>query len=56
MLHSASCWTISNLQANAKRWTSGQYSKQCADDLVELDDWARRTLGGTMSPCGTCNP
>jgi hypothetical protein len=56
MLHKASCWTISKLQTNAKQWTSGQYSKQCADNLAELDHWARQTLGGVLKPCGLCKP
>lgn len=53
-LHRATCWTIDGTrEAN---YTSGDYSKVCAETVTELEDWARRTLGGSLDACSRCDP
>ncbi|MGH4020320.1 MAG: hypothetical protein ACRDT0_14010 [Pseudonocardiaceae bacterium] len=52
-LHRATCWTITRLQPNARRWTTGDYIKICGS-RTELESWARDTVGGTVQPCRLC--
>jgi hypothetical protein len=51
-LHHATCPKISRLQAGAKTFTRGQYSK-ITGDKRELEDHARR-LGGSADYCPIC--
>ncbi len=51
-LHRATCASITRLQANARTFTDGEYSKLCGD-RAELEQQGRR-LGGTAQPCPQC--
>jgi hypothetical protein len=44
-LHRVRCSHVSVLQAGYSRWTSGGYSKVCADSARELDEWCRDRVG-----------
>jgi hypothetical protein len=52
MLHRASCRTISGDPARGLRWTH-DYIKVCGD-RNELEEFARRQIGGAAKPCGLC--
>ncbi|WP_109400987.1 hypothetical protein [Mycolicibacter sinensis] len=55
-VHRASCWTINGVPAHGGTWTSGDYVKVCADQLADLDQWARDRVGESIQRCGTCHP
>jgi hypothetical protein len=52
MLHRASCRTISGDPARGIRWTR-DYIKFCGE-RAELDEFARRQIGGSANPCRRC--
>jgi hypothetical protein len=51
-LHAASCRSISGIPANGARWTT-TYVKRCGE-RGELEDFARRVVGGDVWVCPTC--
>ena len=55
ILHRATCGTIRGVPARGKRWTA-DYIKVCSLSKAELESWARREVGGEVSPCRLCNP
>ena len=56
MLHRSTCVTISGVPARGSRWTTGDYIKVCAERRADLERWARERAGGTLTPCGLCQP
>jgi hypothetical protein len=54
-LHHAGCSTINGANPRGGVWT-GPYVKVCAEDLVELEQWAIDELGEPIPQCGTCYP
>lgn len=54
VVHSANCGYISASAAGGGRLTGRAYQKVCALTLEELEQWARDTVGGELSPCGRC--
>jgi hypothetical protein len=56
ILHRAACKSIPRTAPEPIRWTSGDYIKTCSVDIGELERWARDVTGGTLSPCGMCEP
>src|SRR4051812_48959940 len=54
ILHRATCKHITNPERT--NWTTTGYIKTCSTDLAALDNWADRTTGGVLSPCGHCKP
>ena len=56
MLHRATCGTITGKPARGERWTTGLFSKACAETRAELGQWARQIAGGEPHPCGLCRP
>ena len=52
VLHRTSCHTISGNPARGVRWTA-DYIKFCGGRR-ELEEYARRDLGGAVQPCGVC--
>jgi hypothetical protein len=55
VLHLANCTTISGTPSHGVYWTR-DLRKVCADSVVELDRWARDTVGTVPSRCGMCHP
>lgn len=55
VLHSAGCRTISGEPTSGRYWTK-DYSKVCAKDRLELENWAERTVNAAPQPCGFCHP
>ena len=53
VLHRTSCHTISGIPARGSRWTTGDYIKICGRRR-ELEEFARRNVGGEASTCGLC--
>jgi hypothetical protein len=54
MLHRASCKHIK--PPAYTNWTTTGFIKTCSTDVTALVEWARREVGGTLKPCGTCRP
>lgn len=55
-LHRATCYTISTDAFRGKSWTEAGFLKACAQELSELERWARETVGGELDPCKKCKP
>ena len=55
VLHIAICLTITGTPANGEYWTR-DYIKVCSLSKEELDEWARKEVGGELHPCGICKP
>jgi hypothetical protein len=55
ILHRASCRTVNRPLASDRSWTHA-YGKACSDDRAEIESWALREVGKTVSPCGHCLP
>jgi hypothetical protein len=51
-LHHASCRSLPRSQRGS---LTDPYVKVCADDLADLEAWARATLRGDIQPCGSCH-
>ena len=51
-LHTASCRNINGIPANGARWTA-TYVKRCGT-REELEEFARRKVGGDVWVCPTC--
>ena len=56
LLHRARCGTIRGKPARGDRWTTGDFSKVCAETRAALDQWARQITGCELHPCGLCRP
>jgi hypothetical protein len=56
VLHRATCHTITGKPARGDRWTTDDYIKACSEARAALDQWARQTVGGELTPCGLCHP
>ena len=56
VLHRSSCRTIRRSRGAPGALTARSYQKVCADRRVELEEWARREVGGELVPCGICWP
>jgi hypothetical protein len=56
ILHRADCTSITGTPSRGVTWTHGQFRKVCAGSVVELDQWARDTVGTVPSRCGRCDP
>lgn len=54
-LHRAECTQVTVLQRGAHTWTRGDYRKVCAEGIRELDDWAKRDVGGELSAGCSCH-
>ena len=54
-VHHAGCRTISGENPVGGAWT-GPYVKVCAEQLVELEQWAIGQVGEPIRRCGTCHP
>ncbi|MDP9370763.1 MAG: hypothetical protein M3Q03_21260 [Chloroflexota bacterium] len=56
MLHRATCPHLGRLTGGL-RWTK-DYIKVCAEEIDELDRWARSHVTGAprLSPCQVCRP
>lgn len=54
-LHHADCRTISGQNPRNGAWTR-PYVKICAEQLVDLTQWAIDNVRNTIPPCGTCQP
>jgi hypothetical protein len=55
ILHRATCGTITGTPARGDQWT-GEWIKVCSQELVALNDWAKREVGGELRPCRRCRP
>ncbi len=53
-LHRASCWTICS--PARRNYAGGDYLKVCSVHKRQLQQWAAREVGGTLSSCGICKP
>lgn len=51
VLHASGCSSLTRYE----NYTTKDYIKVCSEDLSELKAWARG-LGGSLQPCGECNP
>lgn len=51
-LHHASCYSLPKDQRDS---LTDPYVKVCADELAELDAWARAAVRGDLQPCGSCH-
>ena len=56
MLHRATCGHISSHRPNVDWHWTRDYVKVCATGRQELEEWARRDLGGTLVDCRSCLP
>lgn len=56
VLHKATCPWISKTSQSAGAWTHRCYIKICSEQISELESWARRETGGTLTACRKCNP
>lgn len=54
-IHQAGCRTINGQNPRNGAWT-GPYVKVCAENLVDLEQWATDNLDQLIPPCGTCHP
>ena len=54
ILHLATCGTISSDQTS--NWTTNQYLKVCSNNVDELTTWAKKRIGGALTPCQLCKP
>ena len=52
-LHSSTCRWVSD---SSSAYTTGSYSKTCAEAIELLDLWAENVTGGALDPCGVCKP
>lgn len=55
-LHRVTRHTISKDTFRGKSWTEGDDMKACAQDVAELERWARERVKGELDPCKKCKP
>ena len=53
-LHRATCGSIRS--ESRQNYVGESYAKTCAERKAELQEWARREIGGSLSRCGLCHP
>ena len=53
ILHTARCWSISGEPARGRYWIK-DYSKVCAPDRREIDEWVERQFGTAPRLCRFC--
>jgi hypothetical protein len=53
-LHRANCHTIRSDQR--QNYAGHDYLKVCSTRKADLQEWAAHEIGGTLDPCGACNP
>ena len=53
-LHRANCHTTRSEQR--EHYAGGDSLKACGASKIELQEWAANEVGGTVKPCGICNP
>ncbi len=54
VLHRANCWTIST--AARTNWTTTGFIKVCSLYRTELENWAKKEVGGQLHHCQICKP
>jgi hypothetical protein len=54
-VHHAGCWTINGEHSDGIALTD-KYVKVCAEQLIDLDQWAANEVGEAIVRCGTCHP
>jgi hypothetical protein len=37
-----------------QNYTTGRFFKVCSDNMSELEKWAKRERGRSLTPCGIC--
>ena len=52
-LHNADCRTLTD-QLDRDVSLTGPYVKICGETLTEVEEWAAKSVGESIQPCGTC--
>jgi hypothetical protein len=55
ILHRATCKSISRTAEPPVRWTTGPYTKVCANSVAEIEVWCREEVAGAPQRCGQCH-
>jgi hypothetical protein len=56
ILHRAACKSVSRTAEPPVRWTTSDFIKVCATNVVDIEAWCRKETGGNLQPCGMCHP